>query len=286
MLFIYTDTLKQLFPLHLYVMFPAVQTFLFWLNKTMTITKSNHISLLQSELLLHYISIPPNWWEKSLTRVKWDQEELFCSAFIFLMNLSLSCGHRYCGDCPESCSDQPGGGVRGWSRCKQTLNQERKRAPVAEKVAEKIKMKSCFSCCLMPGPGNVPCDVCDVREQRAFKSCLVCLWFLVSRMSHFCFPMCFLRSRFIYSVQKTSLFLTRVRPRDFFAAVDHTSMYHLSSLYMPRKQTKSPWTWINQMTVVSQWNIWWYYVRCGFTLTPITIFTPSIHREIQHDTIM
>lgn len=133
-----------------------------------------------------------------------------------------------------------GGGVRGWSRCKQTLNQERKRAPVAEKVAEKIKMKSCFSCCLMPGPGNVPCDVCNVREQRAFKSCLVCLWFLVSRMSHFCFPMCFLRSRFIYSVQKTSLFLTRVRPRDFFAAVDHTSMYHLSSLYMPRKQTKSP----------------------------------------------
>lgn len=191
MLFIYTDRiLNQLFPLCLYVMFPAVQTVPFWLNQTMTITKKKHISLQQSKLLLHYISIPPNWWEKSLTRVKWDQEELFCSAFIFLMNLSLSRGHCYCRDCPERWLGSTGGGIRGWSRCKQTLNQKRGRAPVAEKLQRKSNEKL-FFLLSDAGPGSVPCDVCAVREQRAVISCLVCLWFLMSHTSHFSFPCAF-----------------------------------------------------------------------------------------------
>lgn len=55
-------------------------------------------------LMRHYISILPI--QKVQTGAKWEQEELFSSAFIFLMNLSLWCGHSYCWDRPESCADQ------------------------------------------------------------------------------------------------------------------------------------------------------------------------------------
>lgn len=125
-------------------------TSLSWANKTITITK-NRISLLQSKLekkkkntcLLHYISIPPNWWWKSLTRAKWDQEELFCSAFIFLMNLSLLCGHSCCRDCPESCSDEPGRST--WLAALQTDFKPEGGGEllVAESCGEN-QMKSCF----------------------------------------------------------------------------------------------------------------------------------------------
>lgn len=61
--------MNQLLPRYLYVIFSDVQTFLSWPSKTYATTKKHRISLLQSKLekkkntlLLHYISIPPNWW--------------------------------------------------------------------------------------------------------------------------------------------------------------------------------------------------------------------------------
>lgn len=141
--------------------------------KDITIAKNHHISLVQSNLekkkihiyilLLHYNSIPANWSEKSLTRAKWHQEELFCSAFIFLMNLSLSCGHSYrCWDGPESCSDQLE--RRTWLEALQAdFKPEEEESSSSRRLWRKSDEKL-FSCRLMPGLENVACDVCTVRE--------------------------------------------------------------------------------------------------------------------------
>lgn len=138
------------------------------------------------------------------------------------MNLSLLCGHSYCRDCPERCSDQPEEST--WLAA--DFKPEQEESSSSRTNLEKIKWKAVF---LLPDarmPGNVQYDVCTVRKQRAFKSCLVCLCSLLSDLSLNRFP-CALYETVLFTACQKSLFLTQLRPGDFLS---HWSDVHLPSV--------------------------------------------------------
>ncbi|XP_036439748.1 tripartite motif-containing protein 16-like [Colossoma macropomum] len=103
-----------------------------------------------------------------------DQNSFNCPICLDLLKdpVTMPCGHICCMTCIKNCSDQTRG--QGCPQCRQActprpaLNQNTLLAEMVEKMKTKANTPA-------SGPGDVDCDFCTGRKQKAVKSCLVCL---------------------------------------------------------------------------------------------------------------
>ncbi|XP_046883664.1 E3 ubiquitin/ISG15 ligase TRIM25-like isoform X1 [Hypomesus transpacificus] len=112
-----------------------------------------------------------------------DHNQFSCSICLDLLKVPVttSCGHSYCMSCIKAYWDQHDlKGVYSCPQCRQTFTPRpvlRKNNMLAE-VVEKLKkteLQAAPPADSSAGPGDVLCDVCSGRKQKALKSCLVCL---------------------------------------------------------------------------------------------------------------
>ncbi|XP_030634326.1 tripartite motif-containing protein 16-like [Chanos chanos] len=96
--------------------------------------------------------------------------------------VTMSCGHIYCMGCIKGYCGQDGQkGVYSCPQCRQNIIQRpvlRKHIILAE-VMEKMKKTRLQGAAVRgrcsAGPGDVECDFCIGKKEKAVKSCLTCL---------------------------------------------------------------------------------------------------------------
>ncbi|XP_067273235.1 E3 ubiquitin/ISG15 ligase TRIM25 isoform X2 [Pseudorasbora parva] len=104
------------------------------------------------------------------------QDQFICSVCLDLLKnpVTIPCGHSYCMSCITSYWNQDDQkGVYSCPQCRQTFTPRPalgKNVLFAELV-EKMKKTTLQA----DVSGDVECDVCTGRKQKAAKSCLVCL---------------------------------------------------------------------------------------------------------------
>ncbi|XP_067093914.1 E3 ubiquitin/ISG15 ligase TRIM25-like isoform X2 [Osmerus mordax] len=112
-----------------------------------------------------------------------DHNQFSCSVCLDLLKdpVTTPCGHSYCISCIKDYWDQDDQkGVHSCPECRQTFTPRpvlRKNNMLAE-VVEKLKkteLQAAPPADSPAGPGDVLCDFCSGRKQKALKSCLVCL---------------------------------------------------------------------------------------------------------------
>nr|XP_046174406.1 tripartite motif-containing protein 16-like [Oncorhynchus gorbuscha]XP_046174407.1 tripartite motif-containing protein 16-like [Oncorhynchus gorbuscha]XP_046174408.1 tripartite motif-containing protein 16-like [Oncorhynchus gorbuscha]XP_046174410.1 tripartite motif-containing protein 16-like [Oncorhynchus gorbuscha] len=112
-----------------------------------------------------------------------DQDQFCCSICLDLLKepVTINCGHSYCSNCIEDCwdKDDPNGSYN-CPQCRQTFSPRpalMKNSLLAMVVGNmrKIGLQPTTPALCFAGPGDVECDFCNGRKQKALKSCLVCL---------------------------------------------------------------------------------------------------------------
>ncbi|KAF4092046.1 hypothetical protein AMELA_G00016420 [Ameiurus melas] len=95
--------------------------------------------------------------------------------------VTIHCGHSYCMVCINDCWDQEDkSGVYSCPQCRDTFTPRpfvRRNIMLAE-VVEKLKkaeVQATSPAHCYAGPGDVECDFCTGRKNKAVKSCLICL---------------------------------------------------------------------------------------------------------------
>ncbi|KAJ7998350.1 hypothetical protein DPEC_G00221780 [Dallia pectoralis] len=111
-----------------------------------------------------------------------DNPELFCcSICLGLLKdpVTTACGHSYCMGCINDYWDQGcQNKVYSCPQCRQTFTSRptlKKNTVLAEVVGNITDVPDSSPSGCYAEPGDVECDVCTGRKQKAFKSCLVCL---------------------------------------------------------------------------------------------------------------
>ncbi|XP_041942373.1 E3 ubiquitin/ISG15 ligase TRIM25-like [Alosa sapidissima] len=112
-----------------------------------------------------------------------DQDPFSCPICLDPLEdpVTIPCGHSYCMDCIKDCWGQEDHkGVYSCPQCRQIFESRpalNKNTMFAE-VVERLKRTSLRAAPLghcYAGPGDVGCDVCPDRKQKAIKTCLVCV---------------------------------------------------------------------------------------------------------------
>ncbi|XP_041738422.1 tripartite motif-containing protein 16 isoform X1 [Coregonus clupeaformis] len=112
-----------------------------------------------------------------------DQGQFCCSICLDLLKepVTINCGHSYCSNCIEDSWDKDDTtGVYSCPQCRQTFSPRpalMKNSLLAMVVGnmKKTGLQPTPPALCFAGPGDVECDFCNGRKQKALKSCLVCL---------------------------------------------------------------------------------------------------------------
>ncbi|KAM9496946.1 E3 ubiquitin/ISG15 ligase TRIM25-like [Clarias gariepinus] len=117
-------------------------------------------------------------------RISVDQDRFICPVCLDLLKdpVTISCGHCFCKVCINYCWDREDkSGVYSCPQCRDTLTPRPvlRRNNVLAEVVEKLKKKPELQAASPPHcytvSGDVECDFCFERKQKAIKSCLMCL---------------------------------------------------------------------------------------------------------------
>lgn len=112
-----------------------------------------------------------------------NQDSFSCPICLDLLNVpvTIPCGHSYCTDCIKCYFDQreDQGKTAKCPQCRTSFIARpalNKNTLIAEMMAKlRETQQSGPSGHRYSGAGEVECDVCDGRQCKAVKSCLVCL---------------------------------------------------------------------------------------------------------------
>ncbi|KAL0165970.1 hypothetical protein M9458_037814, partial [Cirrhinus mrigala] len=106
-----------------------------------------------------------------MAEARFSQDQFSCPVCLDLLKdpVTIPCGHSYCMSCITDCWDQEDQ-KRDYS-CPQPVLY--KNTMLAE-VVEQLK-KTELQTAVPAEPGDVECDVCTDRKNKAVKSCLMCL---------------------------------------------------------------------------------------------------------------
>ncbi|ROL42036.1 Tripartite motif-containing protein 16 [Anabarilius grahami] len=117
--------------------------------------------------------------------ISWAEDQFCCPVCLDLLNdpVTIPCGHSYCKECISGCWDQDDRkGIYSCPQCRKTFTTR----PVLSKnvmfagMVEQLKtMRLQSAPAAAPevphtGSGDVQCDSCTGRKQKAVKSCLEC----------------------------------------------------------------------------------------------------------------
>ncbi len=113
-----------------------------------------------------------------MAEVKFSHDQLRCPVCLDLLKdpVTIPCGHSYCMTCiTKHWNQEDQRKDYNCPQCRQTFRPrpDLKKSTMLAEVVEQLK-KSKLQTAVPAGPGDVKCDVCTGRKQKAVKSCLVC----------------------------------------------------------------------------------------------------------------
>ncbi|XP_053332544.1 E3 ubiquitin/ISG15 ligase TRIM25-like isoform X2 [Clarias gariepinus] len=122
--------------------------------------------------------------EASISVDQFSVDQFICPVCLDLLKdpVTISCGHSFCKVCINSHWDQEDQkGIYSCPQCRDTftprpvLRRNNMLAEVVEKLKKKTEVQAASPAHCYAGPGDVECDFCTRRENKAIKSCLMCL---------------------------------------------------------------------------------------------------------------